>query len=560
VRTDPPRRELNLRSLLTGMLLGALLTPCNVYSGLKIGWSFNMSITVLLLAYAFWRPLARLTGAPAWQLHESNIAQTGASAAASIISGGLVAPIPAYLLITGETLAWPAMSAWVFSVSFLGVWVAWFLRPTLIERSGLAFPAGVATAEAMRDLFSEGREAMLRFTALASSLTVAAAMKLTDAFIWTIPRWSPSPKLAKLTFSLDPSLLMLGFGAIIGVRAGLSLLAGALLAWGIAAPLLLDSGVVALGPGDGASGFQPLVEWLIWPGVALMASASIASFAGRFRAMRLAGLALPAARGPLAALAAGALLAVVMQMVLFGVHWVAAVLAVPIAFVLAVVAARVTGETGIPPIGAIGKVSQLSFGVLAPGQAVTNLMTANVAGGAAGQCADLMNDFRAGFEVQASPMRQALAQCCGIAVGSLAGSIVFLTLIHDPASQLLTAEWPAPAVAVWKAVAETLSQGLQSVPGSARLAMAAGVAAGVGLAWLERARPRLARRLPSGVTMGLAFVIPASTSMTLCAGALIAYVLGRLLPRWSRRFLIAVAAGLVAGESLFGVFIALDAL
>jgi uncharacterized oligopeptide transporter (OPT) family protein len=35
-------RELTLRALLTGLLIGAVLTPCNVYSGLKIGWSFNM--------------------------------------------------------------------------------------------------------------------------------------------------------------------------------------------------------------------------------------------------------------------------------------------------------------------------------------------------------------------------------------------------------------------------------------------------------------------------------------------------------------------------------------
>jgi len=38
------RPELTLRAVGTGILLGALLTPCNVYSGLKIGWSFNMSI------------------------------------------------------------------------------------------------------------------------------------------------------------------------------------------------------------------------------------------------------------------------------------------------------------------------------------------------------------------------------------------------------------------------------------------------------------------------------------------------------------------------------------
>ena len=33
-------RELSARALATGLLLGALLAPSNVYSGLKIGWAF----------------------------------------------------------------------------------------------------------------------------------------------------------------------------------------------------------------------------------------------------------------------------------------------------------------------------------------------------------------------------------------------------------------------------------------------------------------------------------------------------------------------------------------
>ena len=47
------------RAVLTGMTLGALLVPCNVYSGLKIGWSFNMSIAAALLSLGFWRMMRR---------------------------------------------------------------------------------------------------------------------------------------------------------------------------------------------------------------------------------------------------------------------------------------------------------------------------------------------------------------------------------------------------------------------------------------------------------------------------------------------------------------------
>ncbi|MBA3967832.1 MAG: OPT/YSL family transporter [Nitrospirales bacterium] len=77
---------------------------------------------------------------------------------------------------------------------------------------------------------------------------------------------------------------------------------------------------------------------------------------------------------------------VLIQITLFNISIGIAVLAVLLSFVLALVAGRVSGETGITPIGAMGKVTQLTFGFLIPGNATTNLMAANVTGGAAGQC------------------------------------------------------------------------------------------------------------------------------------------------------------------------------
>jgi len=553
-------RELTPRALATGMILGALLAPCNVYSGLKIGWAFNMSITALLLAFAFWVPVTRFFGLAPWGVLESNINQTAASSAASIISSGLVAPIPALAIMTGGNLPWPTLAAWVFAVSFLGIWVGWYLRPRLIVQSDLVFPAGMATAETMRDMFSHGREAMKRVGVLMSSLTGAVLFNIIDDVLWQIPRMAPSLTAKKLTLAFDPSLLLLGFGSIIGLRAGLGLLAGALIAWGVIGPELISRGMVD-GSGSPDDWFQPLVGWLLWPGVTMMVTASLTSFAvallGTWRGAQREADRLPLEPGSFTRLGGftlAAALTVALQITLFGIHWTMAIIAIPMAFVLATVAARVVGETSVAPIGAIGKVSQLTFGALAPGQAITNLMTANVAGGAAGQSADLLNDFRAGHEVGASPARQVVAQCGGVIIGSLAGSLVYLMLISDPATQLLTPEWPAPAVATWKAVAETLSVGLSGIPQSALMAMGIAGVLGVALALIERRfTGRHLLLVPSGATLGLAFVIPAGTSITLFLGAALASLLHWLAPRWASRFLLSAAAGLVAGESLYGV-------
>jgi len=552
-------RELTLRALLTGVLLGAALAPCNVYSGLRIGWSFNMSIIALLLALGFWRVLERAARVPHWTLKESNIGQTAASSAASIISGGLVAPIPAYALISGEQLAAAPMMAWVFAVSFLGVWVAWYLRPALIVDAPLRFPAGIATLETMRDVFGHGREALLRISVLFGAGIVSGALKLASSVIWPIARWAPTQALERLTFGLEPSLLLVGFGAIIGIRTALSLALGALIAWGAVAPWLLDTGVVQVAADAPRSLFGPLVEWLLWPGVSLMAASTLAGFAMRWargiagprRAARIDRATL-LARGPAVGFATAALLAVTLQVQLFDINLWMALLAIPLAVLLASVAARVVGETGIPPIGAIGKLSQLGFGIAAPGQTVTNLMTANVAGGAAGQCADLLNDFKVGHAIGAVPARQALAQCCGVAAGSVVGVLVYLALIPDPAGMLLTEAWPAPAVATWKAVAEALTQGLGSVAPSARIAMLACAVLGAVLGVLDAA-PRPPRWLPSGVALGLAFVIPASISLMMFVGAALAWALLAWNARFANRFALAAAAGLIAGESIVGV-------
>lgn len=559
-------RELSLRAVLTGVVLGILLTPSNVYAGLRIGWSFNMSIIALLVGFALWQGLAgRSKGRPAWTLHESNINQTVASAAASIVSGGLVAPIPAYTLLTGHQLDPLPMMAWVFSVSFLGIWIAWYLRPALLDDHGLKFPEGMATLETLQQIYRHGHEAMMRIKVLCSAALLSGLVKWIDGFVWAIPRWAPSPVLERLTFTLDPSLMLVGFGGIIGIRVGLTLLFGAALAWGGLAPWLIDHALVVLAPNASGPQFAALVEWLLWPGVSLMVCATLTSLSVRLlqmpRQRPTAPLASRAAhaRGrfslaPACGLLLSIALVVALQALLFGIDWWMALLSIPLAICLAVVAARVVGATGIAPIGAIGKLSQLSFGLVAPGQVAINLMSANTAGGAAGQATDLMNDFKVGQAIGATPYKQLIAQCLGILIGSVAGVLVYLVLIPDPQTLLLTEQWPAPAVATWKAVAQTLMQGLGALSPELRWAIVAGSAAGVLLGALDSLLPQwVARWLPSTGALGLAFILPASISMMMGLGAVVTWLVGCRWPSVTERFAITAAAGLIAGESITGV-------
>ncbi|UTL79611.1 OPT family oligopeptide transporter [Pseudomonas putida] len=559
-------RELSLRAVLTGAVLGILLTPSNVYAGLKIGWSFNMSIIALLVGFALWQGIAgRKKERPVWTLHESNINQTVASAAASIISGGLVAPIPAYTLLTGHQLDPLPMMAWVFSVSFLGIWIAWYLRPALLNDHDLKFPEGMATLETLQQIYHHGREAMSRIKVLCGAALLSGLVKWIDGFVWAIPRWAPTPALERLTFTVDPSLLLIGFGGIIGIRVGLTLLFGAALAWGGLAPWLIDHTLVVIDPNASGPQFAALVEWLLWPGVSLMVCATLTSLAVRlFRvSRRLPANALahraPRARirlspGPASGLLLSVALVVALQALLFGIDWWMALLSIPLAICLAVVAARVVGATGIAPIGAIGKLSQLGFGLIAPGQVAINLVSANTAGGAAGQSTDLMNDFKVGLAIGATPHKQLVAQCIGIFIGSVVGVLVYLMLIPDPQAMLLTEQWPAPAVATWKAVAQTLTVGLGALSPEIRWAILVGSVIGVLLGTLDSLLPqRAARWLPSTAALGLAFILPASIAMMMGFGAVLTWLVNCRWPSVTERFAITAAAGLIAGESIAGV-------
>ena len=98
-------------------------------------------------------------------------------------------------------------------------------------------------------------------------------------------------------------------------------------------------------------------------------------------------------------------------------YWQSAV-AVVLSFALALVACRVTGETDTTPIGAMGKVTQLTFGALNPGNMNVNLMSANITAGAAASSADLLTDLKSGYLLGAHPRKQFIAQFAGIFIGT----------------------------------------------------------------------------------------------------------------------------------------------
>lgn len=564
--------DFSFRAALTGALLGAVLSICNIYSGLKIGWSSNMSITGALLAYAVWqlRPASARAARP-FSILDTNLAQTAASSGAAVSSAGLVAGIPALTILTGHVMPWPQLAAWVLSVCVVGIVIAIPIRRQMLIIDPLPFPYGVATAEMLTQMYAKGADAMTRVRAMLAAGALGATARVLEhlKITRTLPLFGSigGVSLKSLTFALDPSILLVAVGGLMGLRGGVSLMAGAILAYGVLAPWLLGAGIVAPGAPD-KPWFKELVGWLLWPGVTLMVTSSLATFALSWRAIGQAFRGLGGAtsepgdiptRWFVQLFAVALVLSVALQMGLFGIPIWIAILGVLLSFALAIVGARVQGETGVTPVGAMGKVTQLVVGVAIPGDVSANLMTANVTGGSASQCSDLMNDMKTGILLGSTPKSQLVSQLLGAVGGSLLGSAVYLVLVPRPKEQLFTPEWPAPAVATWKAVAEVFKVGVSALPQKTLLAIAIAAVVGIALALLEATAPKRHKRwIPSPSALGLGFVVPANQSLSMLLGGILAALVARRWPTWHGRFWIVVCAGAIAGESLSGVGVSLS--
>ena len=104
------------------------------------------------------------------------------------------------------------------------------------------------------------------------------------------------------------------------------------------------------------------------------------------------------------------------------------------AFFLSLVACRATGETDTTPIGAMGKVMQLTFAVIHPHKVIPNLAAAGVAANSASSSADLLTDLKSGYLLGANPRKQFLAQFVGVFFGTVAILPVWYLMVPSKAA------------------------------------------------------------------------------------------------------------------------------
>jgi uncharacterized oligopeptide transporter (OPT) family protein len=458
----------------------------------------------------------------------------------------------------------------------LGVFMAIPLKRQLINIDQLPFPSGIATAETLASMHGAGGEAVVKARALFGSAVLGAVVAIWRDLVgglkataaWAMPAEIPfgpgvycRDLLAKYTLGIEGSLIMVAAGAIMGLRVAASMLVGSIIFYGVIGPILVEREIAQ-------PGYRGIVSWVLWPSTAMMVASGLLSFGLKWKTVlrafgglgRLVGGGAAADHDdPLARVevpsswfVAGTLTAgtacVILGHWLFDITWWMGIIAVLVTFFLSIVAARATGETDITPIGAMGKITQLMYGVVAPQNITTNLMTASITSGAASHAADLLTDLKSGYLLGGNPRKQTISQLFGVIAGTLVSVPAYLFVVQRDPERLGTAELPAPSAKVWSGVAELLAKGIDALPDGAVEAIAVGAEFGP-----KQWRPWL----PSTTGLGIAGVIPAFNSFAMFAGALAAWAFAKARPKLADTYTVPVSSGLIAGESLMGVAIIL---
>ncbi len=573
-------KQLTWRAVLMGSALGGILSLTNLYIGLKSGWGIGVAITACILSYAIWTTFVKigLVKTPMTIL-ENNCMQSTASSAGYSTGGTLVSAFAAFIMLNGHPLPIPLTLAWVFFLAILGVTMAVPMKKQMINIEQLRFPSGVAAAETLRALHSHGAKGMRAAKALGIAGLLAAidnfwhdgfalfarlAPFSSDALLTKVNAVIFGPAWMGRTVMFDWEPIFIAAGAITGMRVCISMLIGSTVCWAVFVPVLQHAGIIT------GSGFRDVVQWTLWFGTSCMVAGGLLNFILQWRVALQAfkgfgrlfsrELKLPtemeSIETPMSWFAAGQLISLVALAWLahasFGMPYWQSALAVVLSFALALVACRVTGETDTTPVGAMGKVTQLTFGALNPGNVNVNLMSANITAGAATSSADLLTDLKSGYLLGAHPRKQFIAQFAGIFIGTVVTVFSFAVLVPN-ASVIGSDQFPAPAAQTWSAVAQALSKGLDALAPVKVWSIVIGGAVGIVFSILPLLFPKQQKFLPSASAFGLAWVFHWYYGLLFFIGAVIAWFFRKKSPARAEEFTYPIASGIMAGGALMGV-------
>ena len=614
-----PVREFTVRGVFLGALITLAFTAANVYLGLKVGLTFASAIPAAVISMAL---LYRLRDS---NILENNLVQTQASAAGTLSS--VIFVLPALLMLG----LWNGFPFWQTALvcaagGTLGVLYTVPLRRVMVVQSGLPYPEGVAAAEVLRvgeaqrhKAEGKGQSAGLRQLGWGTGLAalfgfLSGGLRLLgDA----VNLWIPAGGVVfRVAAGFSPALLAAGY--LMGAAAGVAVLIGLVLCWGVAVPWL-----TALAPAEPGQALPALANQL-WAGKVRFLGAGVIGISALWTVATLIRPILQAVRQQGARpqggsttvpatdqdmprhwmLAIGAAALAVLFLVTQGfiaqylpdmppatryaLTALCVLFAAVFGFLVAAACGYMAGLVGssASPISGIGIIATILMGLallalhtLVPAFAASVsgplgvalvLFMVSVILAMAAISNDNLQDLKTGHLVGATPWRQQVV----LIIGCLVGAVVIppvLDLLYNAYG--FAGALPRPGMDPAQALAApqaTLMQQIASGIFSGALEwtmLGLGVLLGVGVIVADVALRRAGRGALPPLAVGLGIYLPPTIGLTLAVGAALGWSLqrglrsakARLGADWAaaaaERGLL-LASGLIVGESLMGLLLA----
>lgn len=550
----PWRGQISAAGILIGCIGCVIITASSVYTALKMGalpWpTIFTSITALVLLRAAGRT----------SLNEANVTQIIMSAG-SMVAGGLAFTIPGvWMLGLGTELSWIEIGGVALAGTLLGLVCTALIRRRFVEESDLEYPIGTAAAETLMASRAGGATGKRLFGSMAAAGIWCALRDLAGV----IPAMIGALPIPGVAFGIYNSPMLLSVGFLVG---------GAAVAFWLAGGLIANFGIIVGGSAAGlwdVANAQGIVSSL---GMGLMMGSGIgvvardilpAAFRSAHNGRRDDDHANAPARafGKLdrSVLALFVAAAALLVCLVLGLSPIACAVVVVLAFVTTIMSAQSVGQTGIDPMEIFGLIVLLVITALGESDQVRLFFVAGVVAVACGLAGDVMSDFKTGKIIGTDPRAMWIGQAIGALIGCVVSVTVMCALLNAYGAD---AFGPGKLfVSAQASVVATMVSGIPSVP-----AFVLGLVAGVALYCLG---------IPS-MMLGLGVYLPFYMTLSASLGAAVKIAYDRVASIRNARASgdattnantgtdetsheetgIIVASGVLGGESIVGVIIAL---
>ena len=580
---DKPLPEITTKAVILGIVLSMILAGANAYLGLFAGMTASASIPAAVIS------MGVLSMFKQHNILEDNIVQTAASAGESL-AAGVIFTIPAlFLMGYWDSFNYLEIAKISGVGGLIGVLFTIPLRRALIVEAKLTYPEGIATAAVLQaghlkdDAAEDSVQGGLKILTWAS--ITAALMKLgQQGFALWHSTLEGASSLGRSVFGvgmdLSPALISVGY--IVGRNISILVFAGGVISWFIAIPIytaihgfegdaltaantIWDTEIRYLGVGAMVVGgiwsliklFNPLVTGI---------KASLRAYS-----KKSSGEVIPREEQDIPIKYVGLALLVLLVPVFFIYNDILptpqlailiTVIMMVFGFFFSAVAGYMAGVVGSSnnPISGVTVAtvlfaSLLLLAILGAGSlqgAAAAIMVGAVVCNAAAIGGDNLQDLKTGHIVKATPWKQQIMQIIGV----LSAAIV-LGLVLDILNSAYTIGSPtlsAPQATLMQAVAEGVFQG--NLPWDMVIV---GALIGVVIIGLDLRQERRGSdfRIPI-LAVAVGIYLPISLSTPIFLGGMLAHWGDQLgATDATRKKGLLLAAGMITGEALMGILVAL---